>query len=111
MRLTVPLGALVLGVVIPLASCATPGMLPVRPPEEIWLAAPANLDDLRDAPGGRAITDWRLQGCTGFPPDHVPSGFVARHVGDPGGPLQTYTATGAKQEHDRRTWWQYRLSR
>ena len=108
-------GVMVLGVLILLASCASSDGLPVRPPEEIWLkrgcdevgAPHDNLDDLRDAPGGRSIADWRLQACTSFPADHVPGGFVARHVGYPDVPDQFYAATNAREERDRVVWFQY----
>lgn len=107
--------ALVLGAVIVLPGCASSDRLQVRPPEAVWLKRGCdevgsphdNLDDLRDAPGGRPIADWRLQACSSFPTDHVPGAFVARHVGHPDVWDRFYTATGAREERDRVVWFQY----
>ena len=106
---------LFLGFVMLLASCASIDAPSVRPPRSIWLKRGCdevrspydNLDDMRDAPGGQAIVEWRLTGCVGFPPEHVPGGFVARHVGYPGVPDQQYTATGAREERDQIVWFEY----
>jgi hypothetical protein len=110
MNSTRPLSALVLGVAALAASCASSDPGSDRPPNEIWLKAD-DLDDLRDSPGGRSITDWRLAACTGFRPGHVPGAFVAQRAYGPDGRGQHYVATGAQGEHGTIAWWQYRPSR
>ena len=97
-----------LGVVFALASCALADASPVRWPEEVWLGS-GSLDDLRNAPGGEAITECRLEYCPSFPLDHVPSAFGARHVRGADVAMQAYHATGQRQERDQVVWWQYRL--